>query len=236
VPEKFDAAINLAGENVNRRWTARAKKAMRDSRVDTTAALRAAAERAGAHTFVAGSAVGFYGETGQQIADEDSPPGDDFLARVCVEWEAAAKSESLRVVNVRTGFVLGPDAEGLKMMAQPFRWFVGGVVAGGGQYMPWVHVDDVLAMFQWALENKEVSGPVNAVAPAPATNREVSKSLARALHRPCWLPVPGFAVKLALGEMGELALQSQRVMPNRAMKLGFEFKHADLDEALRESV
>lgn len=234
-PAQFDAAISLAGESVSKRWNTRTKREIRDSRVNTTRALREAAERAGAHTLISASGSGFYGHTGGREVDESAPSGGDFLAKVCREWEGAAQSTKLRVAVLRIGIVFGPGSPALAVMARPFRMFVGGVVAGGRQYVPWVHVGDVLAMFQWALEDNNIRGPLNASTPEPITNRDLSKSLARALHRPCWVPVPAFAVRLMLGEMAQLALDSQRIVPRRAQELGFKFKHTDLDAAARDS-
>lgn len=236
LPGKFDAAVNLAGEPVAQRWSARAMREIRDSRVNSTAALRKAAEESGASTFVAGSAVGFYGDTGNTEATEESAPGKGFLSETCIEWEAAGQSSTLRVPVVRVGFTVGPGAPGVRLMARPFRMFVGGAIAGGGAYMPWVHVADVCAMILWALDTPGVSGPLNAVAPAQATNLELSRALARALHRPCWAPVPAFAIRLLFGRMGEVVLASQRVAPRRAQELGFKFQHTDLAAAMRDSV
>jgi len=233
LPSRFDAAISLAGETVARRWTARRKREIRDSRVNSTAALRKAAESAGTHTLLSASAVGFYGDTGDQQRDETSPPGTGFLAETCIEWEAAAQSTALRVVNVRVGFVVGRNGPGINKMALPFKLFGGGPVAGGRQYMSWIHVDDVAGVFQWALESAAVRGPVNAMAPEPVTNREFSKSLARALHRPCWIPVPAFMLKLMFGEMSRVILESQRVVPRRTLELGYKFEQPGLDAALR---
>jgi uncharacterized protein (TIGR01777 family) len=236
LPAQFDVAVSLSGENVSRRWNRRVKREILESRVNATRAIRQAAENAGARALVAASAVGFYGDTGAAQATEDSPPGKGFLADVCVQWESAAQSSKLRVAVVRVGFVIGPESKAIQVMAPPFRMFVGGPLAGGRQYVPWVHQADVVAMFRWAVENEAVSGPVNAIAPAPATNRDISNALARALHRPSWFPVPGFAVKLLFGEMGGLALESQHVTPARALALGFKFTHTDLDRAMRDSV
>lgn len=232
LPGRFDAAINLAGETVALRWTAKRKREIRDSRVNMTSALRAAAEAAGAHTFVSASAVGFYGDTGATARDETSPPGQGFLAETSVAWEAAAQSKSMRVAIVRIGFVIGKGGPGINKMALPFKLFGGGPVAGGGQFMAWVHVDDVAGVFQWALENPAVSGVVNAMSPTPATNREFSKALARALRRPCWFPVPAFLLKLLFGEMSRVILESQRVEPHRTLELGYKFQRPDLDAAL----
>lgn len=234
LPGRFDAAINLAGETVALRWTARRKREIRDSRVNVTAALRIASEAAGAHSLVSASAVGFYGDTGDNPRDETSGPGTGFLADTCMEWEAAAQSTKLRVTLVRLGFVIGRGGPGINKMALPFKLFVGGPVAGGRQFIAWVHVDDVAGIFQWALENQQVSGVVNAMAPVPVTNREFSKALARALRRPCWAPVPGFMVRLLFGEMSRVILESQRALPTRTLALGYTFQRPDLLPALND--
>lgn len=232
LPAKFDAAINLAGETVARRWTSRRKREIRDSRLLTTSALRRTAEAAGAHTFVSASAVGFYGDTGDTERDESSAPGTGFLADTCVEWEAAAQSPTMRVAIVRIGFVIGKGGPGVNKMALPFRLFGGGPVAGGRQFMAWVHVDDVAGVFRWALETPSIRGVVNATAPLPVTNREFSKALAKALHRPCWFPVPGVLLKLLFGQMSRVILESQRVVPRRTLELGYRFQRPELADAL----
>lgn len=236
LPARFDVSISLAGESVARRWNAATKREILQSRVQATTELRRASEAAGASAFVSASAIGFYGDRGDSEVDESSTPGTGFLADVCRQWEAAAQGGNLRTVIVRVGFVIGPGAAAIRKMSLPFRLFIGGALAGGRQFVPWIHVLDLARMFLWAAEAPQVNGVVNGTNPQPATNKEISRSLARALHRPCWAPVPGFAVKLLFGEMGSIALESQRVLPRRTMQLGFAFEWRDLDAAMIDAV
>jgi uncharacterized protein len=236
-----DAVVHLAGENVAQRWSEQAKQAIRDSRVIGTrnllAGLRAASNRP--HTLIAGSAIGYYGARGEEPLDEEAPPGSDFLARVCVEWEAEAEKAAelaMRVVSVRTGVVLDSQGGALAKMLPPFRLGVGGPVAGGGQYVSWIHRDDEIGMIVAALKDERWSGPINATAPEPVTNRELSHALGRALHRPALLPVPGAALGLLYGEMAQIVTTGARVMPAKGLVLGYEFRHPRLDEALRSAL
>lgn len=232
-----DAVVHLAGEPVAQRWNARAKAAILASRETGTrnlvAGLGAADPRPG--TLVSSSAVGFYGKHGDELVDEEQPAGGDFLAGVCVAWEREARAAGdlgMRVVMLRTGVVLDPAGGALKTMLPPFRAGVGGPVAGGAQYMPWIHVDDVVGMYLTALDEPSWSGPVNATAPQPVTNREFSKALGRALRRPAVAPVPGFALRALYGDMAEIVTEGQRAVPVRAQALGYDFRHPDLDAAL----
>lgn len=232
-----DAVIHLAGEPVAQRWNAKVKAAILASRETGTrnlvAGLSAADPRPG--TLVSSSAVGFYGKHGDELVDERQPAGGDFLAGVCEAWEREARAATdlgMRVVLLRTGVVLDPDGGALKTMLTPFRAGVGGPVAGGAQYMPWIHVDDVVGMYLAALDDPSWSGPVNATAPQPVTNREFSKALGRALHRPAVAPVPAFALRMLYGDMAEIVTEGQRAVPARAQELGYDFRHPDLDAAL----
>jgi len=232
-----DGVVHLAGEPVAQRWNARSREAILASRETGTrnlvAGLRAADRRPG--VLVASSAVGFYGKHGDERVDEDFPAGDDFLAQVCVAWEResqAARDLNMRVVLVRTGIVLDAGGGALKTMLPPFRAGVGGPVAGGGQYMPWIHVDDVVGMYLSALDEPTWSGPVNAAAPEPVTNREFSKALGRVLHRPAVAPVPAIALRMLYGDMAEIVTEGQRAVPARAQELGYRFLHPELDAAL----
>ncbi|MGZ6641787.1 MAG: TIGR01777 family oxidoreductase [Solirubrobacteraceae bacterium] len=236
-----DAVVHMAGENVAQRWTAKARRAIRESREVGTrnlvAGLRDAQPRPAA--LIASSAVGYYGKHGDERVGEDTPPGEDFLAQVCVAWEreaAAARELGLRVVHVRTGVVLDAGGGALAKMLPPFKLGVGGPVAGGGQYMAWIHADDVVGIYLAAIDGGDWDGPVNASAPEPVTNAEFSKALGRALHRPALAPVPGFAVALLYGEMAEIVTEGQRAVPNRAQALGYSWAHPDLDEALRDAL
>ena len=232
-----DGVVHLAGEPVAQRWNAKVKQAIQDSREIGTrnlvAGLAAAEPRPG--VLVSSSAVGYYGKHGDERVTEEDPPGDDFLARACIAWEREAQAAAelgLRVVLVRTGVVLDPDGGALKTMLPPFRAGVGGPVAGGDQYMPWIHVDDIVGMYLAALDEPSWSGPINASAPEPATNKDFSKALGRALHRPAVAPVPAFALRMLYGEMAEIVTEGQRAVPQRAQALGYGFRHPDLDEAL----
>ncbi|HMS62158.1 MAG TPA: TIGR01777 family oxidoreductase [Solirubrobacteraceae bacterium] len=232
-----DAVVHLAGEPVAQRWNAKVKAAILASRETGTrnlvAGLSAADPRPG--TLVSSSAVGFYGKHGDELVDERQPAGGDFLAGVCEAWEREARAATdlgMRVVLLRTGVVLDPDGGALKTMLTPFRAGVGGPVAGGAQYMPWIHVDDVVGMYLAALDDPSWSGPVNATAPQPVTNREFSKALGRALHRPAVAPVPAFALRMLYGDMAEIVTEGQRAVPARAQELGYDFRHPDLDAAL----
>jgi uncharacterized protein (TIGR01777 family) len=188
---------------------------------------------------VSASAVGYYGSRGAAIVTEAEPAGDDFLARVCTRWEhEASRAEELgvRVVLLRTGVLLDSEGGALAKMLPPFRMGVGGPVAGGAQYVPWIHGDDLAGMQVRALDDAQWSGAFNASAPEPVTNRELSKALGRALGRPAVLPVPAAALRLLYGEMAEIVTEGQRAVPSHALERGFEFKHPQLDEALRTAL
>ncbi len=236
-----DAVIHLAGENVAQRWTDDAKRRIRGSRELGTRNLVAGIEAADPRprVLVSSSAVGYYGPHGDERLDEDTPAGDDFLAEVCVIWEREAQRAAelgLRVVRVRTGVVLAEGGGALAKMLPFFKLGLGGPVAGGAQYMPWIHVDDVVGIYLAALDGDAWAGPINASAPEPVTNKAFSKALGRALHRPAIAPVPGLAVRTLYGEMAEIVTTGQRVIPKRASELGYRFEHPDLDEALRSAL
>lgn len=238
-----DGVVHLAGENVAQRWSPEAKQRIRRSRElgtgNLVAGLRAVAEPERPRALVSGSAVGYYGPRGDERVEESAPPGDDFLAQTCVAWERAADEAGalgMRVTRLRTGVVLDAGGGALKQMLPPFKLGAGGPVAGGRQYMPWIHRDDVVGMIVAALDGEDWSGPVNASAPEPVTNRDFSKALGRALRRPAVAPVPGLAVKLLYGEMALIVTTGQRAVPARAEQLGYEFRHRELDEALRSAL
>jgi uncharacterized protein len=241
-----DAVVHLAGENVAQRWSKQAKQAILESRVTGTRNLLAglaAFDETDIHqrprTLISGSAVGYYGPRGEEPLDEDSPPGNDFLAETCVAWEAEAQKAAalgIRVVLVRTGVVLDVDGGALARMLPPFQIGVGGPVAGGAQYMSWIHREDLVGMICAALQDERWSGPVNGTAPEPVTNREFSHALGHALHRPSLLPVPGIALSLLYGEMAEIVTTGARVMPAKALVLGYGFRHPELNEALRSAL
>ena len=236
-----DAVVHLAGENVAQRWTAKARRAIRDSRLTGTRhlleGLREADPRPG--TLVSASAIGYYGAHGDEPLDEDAPAGKDFLAGVCADWEAEAGRASelgVRVVQVRTGVVLDPSGGALAKMLTPFRLGVGGPVAGGRQYMSWIHRDDLIGMIVAAIEDERWTGPINATAPQPVSNRDFSRALGGALGRPSLLPVPGAALRLLYGEMAEIVTTGARVVPAKPLVLGYEFRHPQLKEALESAL
>ena len=234
-----DAVVHLAGENLAQRWSGDTKRRIMDSREQGTRNLVASLRDAGVPTLVSASAVGYYGARGDEPVAEDAAPGDDFPARVCVAWERearAAEAFGMRVVNVRTGVVLDSAGGALAKMLPPFKLGVGGPVAGGRQYMPWIHVDDVVGIYVAALDGPDWRGAVNATAPAPVTNAEFSKALGRALHRPAVLPVPGFALRLLYGEMSTIVTEGANMVPARAKALGYAWRHPDLDEALASAL
>jgi len=238
-----DAIVHLAGEPVAQRWSDDVKRRILESRETGTRNLVAglaalnADERPG--VLVSSSAVGFYGKHGDERVPESSPAGDDFLAGVCVAWEReadAAAAHGLRVVKIRTGVVLDKDGGALKTMLPPFKLGVGGPVAGGDQYLPWIHVDDLVGLYLHALGDTAWSGAYNGAAPEPVTNKAFSKALGRALHRPAFAPVPAFAIKLLYGDMAEIVTEGQRAVPERPLAGGFAFRHSDLDAALKDAL
>ena len=262
-----DAVVHLAGAPIAQRWTPTAKRAIRDSRVlgtrnlvaglralDTAAAgVQPAAEgitpgyssQQGSalgirpSVLVSGSAIGWYGHHGEEPLDEEAPAGSDFLAQVCVAWEAEAQAAAelgMRVVQVRTGVVLDADGGALAKMLPPFRLGLGGPVGGGRQYMSWVHREDLLGMIVAALSSESWQGPVNATAPTPVSNDEFSKALARVLHRPALFPVPAVALRALYGEMAEIVTTGARVLPAKPLMLGYRFRHPELEEALRSAL
>ena len=235
------AVVHLAGEEVAQRWSEDAKRRIRSSRELGTRNLVAGIEAADPRprVLVSSSAVGYYGPHGDERLDEQTPAGSDFLAEVCVAWEREAQRAAelgARIVNVRTGVVLAQGGGALAKMLPFFRLGVGGPVAGGRQYMPWIHVDDVVGIYLAALDGEDWNGPVNASAPEPVTNKAFAKALGRALHRPAVAPVPALAVRALYGEMAEIVTTGQRVIPRRAQELGYAFGHTDLDEALRSAL
>ncbi len=236
-----DAVIHLAGEPVAQRWSAAAKQAIHDSRETGTRHLVdaiAASDRKPA-ALLSSSAVGYYGKHGDDVVTEQTAAGNNFLAGVCVAWEREAlraEALGLRVVIVRTGVVLDASGGALKAMLPPFKAGVGGPVAGGRQYMPWIHGDDIVGLYLAALDDPAWSGPVNGTAPEPVTNAVFSKALGRALGRPAVLPVPGFAIRAIYGEMAEIVTEGQRAVPAAAERLGYSFKQPELGEALRAAL
>ena len=237
--EGVDGVVNLQGEKINQRWNDDAKRRIMESRRTGTHNLVAAIaglERK-PKVLVSQSAIGFYGDRGEAMVDESAASGEGYDAEVVREWEAAAReaeSTGIRLVIVRTGHVLDSSGGLLGELLPPFRLGVGGPLAGGRQYMSWIHIDDEVGILLWALDNERVSGTVNATAPNPVTNRELSHAIGRALHRPASMPVPGFVLDLKFGsEFGAVLRGGQRVMPRRAVDLGYQFRYPDIDGALQ---
>lgn len=239
-----DAVVHLAGENIMGRWTDEKRKRIYDSRIDSTRALSQTLANLtdGPRTLIVASATGYYGHTGLGDArTEDAPPGEGFLAKVCVDWEAAAdpaRAAGIRVVHVRIGFVLSPDGGALKQMLPPFKLGLGGPIGDGQQWMSWIGLHDLVRLLVFCIDTPSVSGPINAVAPEPVTNRGFTKVLGRVLNRPTALPIPSFAPKLLYGKdcAEATALGSFRVVPKRAQAAGFSFEFADLDAALKHEL
>jgi uncharacterized protein (TIGR01777 family) len=234
--------IHLLGEPVAQRWTDDAKREIRDSRVLGTRNLVAGLRGAGPRlsVLVGQSAIGYYGARGDEVVGESADPGSDFLAGVVVDWEAelskGASELGLRAPVCRTGVVLSPTGGALAQMLTPFKLGVGGPVAGGRQYLPWIHIDDVVGALLFALDSPQADGPLNVTAPSPVTNKEFSKALGRALHRPAVTPVPGFAIKLLYGEMSTIVTTGVRAEPKRLLELGYSFREPDLDHALEAAL
>jgi uncharacterized protein (TIGR01777 family) len=235
-----DAVVNLAGESIaGVRWTPQRKAQIRDSRVIPTRSLVTALASLASPppVFISGSGVGYYGAGGDEIKTEDSAAGDDFLAHICIDWEAEARkaeSSRTRVVLVRTGTVIEKSGGALAKMIPPFQRFVGGRMGSGRQYMSWIHRIDWIEMIRWMVDTPAATGPFNATAPDPVTNRQFARALARALRRPSLVPAPAFALRMLLGEMaGPLVLTGQRVVPAKARKLGFHFRYPTIEQAFR---
>ncbi|MDT5123389.1 MAG: uncharacterized protein QOC96_2871 [Acidobacteriota bacterium] len=238
--EGLDAVVHLAGENLaTGRWTDEKKKRIRESRIKGTRLLSETLAQLNEKpaVLVSASAVGFYGSRGDEILTEQSASGSDFLAEVCREWELATQAAAqagIRVVNLRFGVIFSGEGGALKKMLLPFRMGVGGKIGSGHQYMSWIALDDAVGAIEHALTNETLRGPVNAVAPQAATNREFTKTLGRVLSRPTIFPVPAFAARLAFGEMADATLlSSQRVEPERLNEAGYAFKYPTLEAALR---
>ena len=236
-----DGVVNLAGEPLIGRWTRQRRQAIIESRVQLTERLVHARHHAEHRpsVFVSASAVGYYGARGEEVLTERSAPGEDFLAHLCREWERSAlgaESASIRVVLLRTGIVLGREGGAVARLLPPFKLGLGGPLGSGKQYMPWIHLHDHVDMIAAALSDERFSGPLNASAPAPVTNRDFGRALGRALHRPAIVPLPGFALKLALGEASKVLLTGQRAIPEKALGLGFAFQYPDIDSALAEVI
>jgi uncharacterized protein len=237
--EGADAVVNLSGESLDRcRWTPQRKAQLRDSRILATRSLATAILGAAKppSVLVSGSGVDYYASSSSTPATEVSPAGSDFLAHLCEDWEAEARraeASGARVARLRTGIVLERSGGALPRMMLPFRFFVGGKLGSGDQYFSWIHRLDWVEMVRWIIATPQTSGPINAVAPEPVTNRELSRALGHALHRPSLVPVPGIALRMAVGELAGNLLAGQRVIPAQALALGYHFRYPDIDQAFR---
>lgn len=238
-----DYVVHLAGAGVaDQRWTNERKQVILNSRTESTKLLRDAIAQAGPSTikaFVSASAIGIYGaDTGDVLLTEESPPADDFLANVVVDWETAVdtiEALGVRTVKCRIGIVLSPDSGALPPIARTVRWGVGAPLGSGEQYLSWIHIDDLCRLFIYALENNKVAGVYNAVGPQPVTNQQLTQAVARVMRRPLWLPnVPGFALKLALGELASAVLGGNRVSSRKIEDAGFRYKFDKLEVALAD--
>jgi uncharacterized protein (TIGR01777 family) len=237
--EGMGAVVHLAGESIaSGRWSEQKKQAIRDSRIKSTDLLADALSnlRDPPRVLISASAIGYYGDRGDELLTEESAPGNDFLAGVCIDWERAAQPaarRSIRLVKARFGVILSTDGGALKKMLTPFRMGVGGRVGDGKQWMSWIALEDVIGALKFTLSTDTLSGPVNFVAPNPVTNAEFTKALGQALSRPTIFPIPAFGVRLAFGEMADaLLLASQRVSPEVLDHAGYQFKHSSLESAL----
>lgn len=236
-----DAVVHLAGENIAKgRWTEAKKRRIEESRVRGTRQLAEQLARSPSKpsVFICASAIGFYGDRGDELLDEESRPGEGFLSSVCKTWEAAtqvAENAGIRTVSLRTGIVLSTQGGALNKMLFPFKMGAGGIIGNGSQYMSWVSLSDVVKIIRFLMDNDSVSGAVNVVSPEPSTNREFTKTLGRVLHRPTVFPMPSFAARLAFGEMAnDLLLASCRVVPEKLLRAGYTFLHTHLDSTLRD--
>jgi uncharacterized protein (TIGR01777 family) len=237
-----DGVINLAGESIHaRRWNEEFKKLLHDSRIRSTEnVVKALAKQprtklGSPKVLVNASAIGYYGPRDDEEITEEFSPGSDFLAHVAADWEKAAQaaeSSGIRVAIIRTGVVLDKEGGALGQMLTPFKLGMGGPVASGAQWMSWIHHEDIVGIFLLALDNDNSSYPINGTAPKPETNKAFSKALGRALHRPAFMPIPGFMIRLRFGQVAEVLTTGQRVLPKKALALGYQFKYPDLEAAL----
>jgi uncharacterized protein (TIGR01777 family) len=233
----FDAIINLAGASIFKKWTAEYKKLIRESRMRTTQNIVEGLPSNPNHsmTFFSTSAVGYYGFHGDEELIEDSPPGNDFLARLAIDWEAEAlkaREKGVRVMITRFGIVLGEKGGALGQMVPLFKKFIGGPIGSGKQWFSWVHIKDLAEAFLFLIKHPDISGPANLCAPHPVRNKDLAKALGRILHRPSFMPAPGFMIKLILGEFGSVTLEGQRVIPRKLVTSGFTFQYPDIETAL----
>jgi len=234
---KVDAAVNLAGTNIFRLWTNRYKAQIYDSRILTTRNLVEAMPENRGLTLCSTSAAGYYGNRGDEILKEDARPGDDFLAKVCIDWEKEAyqaEVKGIRVVTTRFGVVLGKSGGAIKKMLPAFKFFMGGPMGNGKHWFPWIHMDDLVSAILFILENRKIKGPVNFCASEPVRNKDFAKALGNSLNRPSFMTAPAFMIRLIMGKLGASLLNSQRVSSDKLTKYGFKFQHPDIASALSE--
>lgn len=240
--KRFESVVNLMGESIAEgRWNAQKKERIRSSRIDGTRRLVDGLVQSGnlPNVFVSASAIGIYGDAGEDIVEENHARGTGFLTDVCSDWEQEAmrlQEHGVRVVCLRIGIVLGSQGGALKKMAPLFRWCLGGNLGSGNQWVAWIHVDDLVSLIQWSIENDSVSGPVNATAPNPVRNKDLTKAVAAAVRRPALFPAPKFALRLALGEFADSLFFSQRVVPAVALNHGFQFQFSDIESAIKDAI
>lgn len=233
--EDSDIAVNLAGKSIFTRWTPKTKKQIYDSRILTTRNLVEALPSQS--TLLSTSAVGYYGHRGDDIISEDAPAGSDFLAKVSIDWEKEAmeaEKKGVRVAITRFGIILGKDGGAMEKMVPAFKAFVGGPIGDGKQWFPWIHIEDIIHAAFFIMENSQMKGIFNFTAPHPVTNKYFAKSLAQFLNRPAFMPAPAFLVRLFAGEFGQTLLNSQRAIPEKLIKSGYQFKYPDLSDALKD--
>jgi uncharacterized protein (TIGR01777 family) len=237
VVPQHDLLVNLAGVSVFKRWDDSYKKLLRDSRILTTRNLVDAipVEPRSPITLLSTSGTGYYGFTGDAELAEESPPGNDFLANLAQDWEAEARkaeTKGVRVVIARFGIVFGKDGGALTQMALPFRFFVGGPVGNGKQWVPWIHIEDLCRAMLFLAQKQDIQGPVNFTAPEPVKNKDLAKAIGKAMHRPSFMPAPSFMIKLVLGEFGSVILKGQRAVPRVLQRCGFTFRYPGIQEAV----
>lgn len=235
--KEINIIIHLAGKNLGEtRWTEKFKKEAYDSRINTTRKIVELIEKMKTKPdiLLSASGVDYYGNRGEEIITEDSAPADDYMAKTCVNWEAEAlkaEKSGVRTVVLRTGFVIAKNAPAVKKMVLPFLLFAGGTLGSGMQYMSWIHIDDLIGIYLFAADNLNVKGAVNATAPYPVNMKNFGKSIAKALHRPSWFPVPSFVIKIAVGEMAQVILNGRKAIPEKITRAGYKFKFEKADDA-----
>jgi uncharacterized protein (TIGR01777 family) len=235
--EDIDAIINLTGKNIFKLWTDKYKKQIYNSRILTTRNLVEAVPDRKGIILCSTSGAGYYGNRADEVLTEDASSGNDFLAKVCIDWEReafGAEKKGVRVAAMRFGVVLDKNGGALAKMIPAFKFFAGGPLGSGLQWFPWIHMDDLISAINFILENNEIKGPVNFCAPKPTRNRDFSKALGNVLKRPSFMKVPSFMIRLAMGEMGTLLMNSQKVIPHKLLSHGFKFQHPDIDQALED--